>query len=264
MFIILSWVLSIVIIAKVNEVRPYHYVDYNKIISNTIEKGILNVILILSADIIIYIIEICIICLKYKVETYYPSSYTPTVRNTYNDNQSNPVSTTRTNIIEVRQEKKYIVSLQRVLPYEVYSNLKAYIEKGKLILVALIDFYEQMNFEGLTEEQSITDEIIRKISVLSVLLDKMGDEVAKICIEFAHDTDALALLIQYLFPLIIRVIKINVEKGIYSGCQKTTSEQIIVLTKLEKKFETDEDGNVEETFRFKQEVSQASLENLFG
>lgn len=107
----------------------------------------------------------------------------------------------------------------------------------------MIDFYEKMKFEGLTEEKSITDEVINIFLILSDLLDKMGDEVTRICIKFAHDTDALALLVQYLFPLIVANI---------------------VLIQQERTFETDGDGNVRQTFRFRQQVSQASLTNLLG
>jgi hypothetical protein len=270
-FIIISWILSLAIVAKVNKLRKNEK-DYFGV-TNTLKKNIVNTILILTADIIISIIEVGAAA-DYKAETSRPSSYTPTVRYRYNNTntnsstnnnyQSNTVTTTRTNVIVVRHEKQYIVSLQRVLPNEIYSNLKDYIEKGKIILVALIKFYEEMKFEGLTDNQSITDEIIRIILVLSVLLDKMGDEVTKICIQFSHDSDALALLIQYLFPLIVRVIKLNIEKGIYRRCQRTTSEQIVVLTQLERTIERDEDGNVRQTFRFRQQVSQASLANLLG
>jgi len=269
LFIIISWILSLAIVAKVNKLRKKDNDRYG--VTDTVKKNIVNVILILTADIIIGLIEVCSVSANYKEEeTYSPSSYTPTVRyinsnNTNSNYQSNAVSTTtRTNIIVVRQEKKYIASLQRVLPYEVYSNLKNYIEKGKLILLALVKFYDEMKFEGLTDNQSITDEIVRIILILSALLNKMGDEVTKICIQFSHDEDALALLIQYLFPLIVRVIKLNIEKGIYRRCQRTTSEQIVVLTQLERTIERDEDGNVRQTFRFRQQVSQASLVNLLG
>ena len=269
LFIIISWILSLAIVAKVNKLRKKDNDRYG--VTDTVKKNIVNVILILTADIIIGLIEVCSVSANYKEEeTYSPSSYTPTVRyinsnNTNSNYQSNAVSTTtRTNIIVVRQEKKYIASLQRVLPYEVYSNLKNYIEKGKLILLALVKFYDEMKFEGLTDNQSITDEIVRIILILSALLNKMGDEVTKICIQFSHDEDALALLIQYLFPLIVRVIKLNIEKGIYRRCQRTTSEQIVVLTQLERTIERDEDGNVRQTFRFRQQVSQASLVKLLG
>ena len=270
LLIIISWILSLAIIAKVNKLRKKGRDYYG--VTNALKKNIVNAILILTADMIIGLIEVCISFSNYEVEKYNPRNYTPTVRNRYinttntNTNyQINTISTTtRTNVIVVKQEKQYIVSLQRVLPNEVYSNLKDYIEKGKLILVALIKFYEEMKFEGLTDNQSITDEIIRIILVLSVLLGQMGDEVTKICIQFSHDTDALALLIQYLFPLIVRVIKLNIEKGVYRRCQRTTSEQIVVLTQLERTIERDEDGNIKQTFRFRQQVSQASLVNLLG
>ena len=270
LLIIISWILSLAIIAKVNKLRKKGRDYYG--VTNALKKNIVNAILILTADMIIGLIEVCISFSNYEVEKYNPRNYTPTVRNRYinttntNTNyQINTISTTtRINAIVVKQEKQYIVSLQRILPNEVYSNLKDYIEKGKLILVALIKFYEEMKFEGLTDNQSITDEIIRIILVLSVLLGQMGDEVTKICIQFSHDTDALALLIQYLFPLIVRVIKLNIEKGVYRRCQRTTSEQIVVLTQLERKIERDEDGNIKQTFRFRQQVSQASLVNLLG
>ena len=220
LLIIISWILSLAIVAKVNKLRKKGRDYYG--VTNALKKNRVNAILILTADMIIGLIEVCISFSNYEVEKYNPRNYTPTVRNRYinttntNTNyQINTISTTtRINAIVVKQEKQYIVSLQRILPNEVYSNLKDYIEKGKLILVALIKFYEEMKFEGLTDNQSITDEIIRIILVLSVLLGQMGDEVTKICIQFSHDTDALALLIQYLFPLIVRVIKLNIEKRV--------------------------------------------------
>ena len=43
--------------------------------------------------------------------------------------------------------------------------------------------------------------------ILSMLLDKIRDKVANICIEYLHDNDAFILSIQYLFPLILREIK---------------------------------------------------------
>ena len=239
--IVISWILSLAIVAKVNKLRKNDKDEYG--VTNIIKKNIVKVILLLTFDMIIGLLGISFSFLDYEAET---SDFSiPSIRccnNCNNDNIYPTVSTTRTNVIMVRKEKQYIVSLKKVLPNEVYSNLKTYIEKGKLILVALIKFYEEMKFEGLTEEQSITDEIIRIILVLSSLLDKMGDEVTKICIKFAHDSDALALLIQYLFPLIVRVIKLNIEKGIYRRCQRTTSEQIVVLTQLERTIERDEDG----------------------
>ena len=60
------------------------------------------------------------------------------------------------------------------------------------------------------------------------------------------------------------VIKLKIEKGIYRKCQRTTDDQIVVLTQLEKRIETDENGNVRQTFRIRQQVSKASIENLLG
>ena len=235
LLIIINWILSLAIVAKVNKLRKD---DDNFGITNVIKNGIVKVILILTVDLIIGFIQTFILFSKQceKTNTYNSSSYTPTVRVIYSNNtntnnyQVNTVSTTRTNVIMVKKEKQYIISLRRVLSNEVYSNLKANIEKGKIILLALINYFEDMKFEGLTEEESILEEIARIVNLLSILLHSVGDEVTKICISYIQDDDALGLLIQYLFPLILRVIKLKIEKGVYRRSIRTTSEQIIFLT----------------------------------
>jgi len=266
LLIIISWILSLAIVAKVNKLRKD---DDNSGITNAIKNGIVKVIIILTADLIIGFIQTFISISKHCEKTYTnnSSSYTPTARVIYtntntNNYQTNTVSTTRTNVIMVKKEKKYIISLQRVLSNEVYSNLKANIEKGQIILLALIKYFEDMKFEGLTDEESIMEEIARIVNLLSILLHAAGDEVTKICIAYIHDDDALALLIQYLFPLILRVIKLKIEKGVYRRSIRTTSEQIIFLTRIEQTIERDENGNIRQTLRFRQQVSNASLINL--
>ena len=84
----------------------------------------------------------------------------------------------------MKKEKKYIIKLWRVL---------------------LIYFFEDMKFEGWTRIKYYARNF--KNYILSMLLDKIRDKVANICIEYLHDNDAFILSIQYLFPLILREIK---------------------------------------------------------
>ena len=262
--IVLSWILSLSIVDPVNKLRKDDRDEYG--VTDPIKKGIVKVILILTADLLVGLTEAVASYYYEAKSTYYSSSYSPTVRVTYSNTNTNNynASTTRTNVIVVRHERQYIASLRRVLSNEAYSNLKASIEKGQLLMLALVKFYEEMRFEGFTEEKTISEEITGIIAILSSLLDKMGDPVAHILIEFCEDNDALALLVQYIFPLIIRVIKLNIERGKYRRFQRTINEQIVVLTQLERRVERDENGNVTQTFRFRQQVSQASLANLLG
>ena len=262
--IILSWILSLAIVDPVNKLRKD---DGDKFgVTDPIKKGIVKVILILTPDLLVGLTEAVASYYYETKSTYYSSSYSPTVRVTYSNTNNNNynVTTTRTNVIVVRHERQYLVSLKRVLSNEVYSNLKASIEKGQLLMMALIKFYKDMRFEGFTEEKTITGEITSLIVILSSLLDKMGDPVSHILLEYSEDHDAIALLVQYIFPLIVRVIKLNIERGKYRRFQRTINEQIVVLTQLERTVERDENGNVTQTFRFRQQVSQASLANILG
>ena len=108
-----------------------------------------------------------------------------------------------------------------------------------------------MNFEGLSEKDAIISEINNIISQLSKLLIKKGDEVAKICFYSFREDESVYFLLQYLFTLLVVVIKLIKEKGIYRIYQKENSEQIMILTQLERTIERDENENVRQTFRFR-------------
>ena len=269
-FIISNLVLIFIILKKINNM--YSDIDDAIIITDSIKESFIKLIYIFGADVILNIIQICVAFKKYQIgaidnpqETGEIVRVIPTksINNNYNDYQIN-TATTRTNVILVRHEKKIITLLRRVLPEDIFSNLDYYIGRGKYIIVYLVEFYFKMNFEGLTEKSPIISEINNIITQLSELLIGTGDEVVKICFYNFQENEAAYFLLQYLFPLVMMVIKLKIEKGIYRKCQRTTDDQILVLTQLERRIETDENGNVRQTFRFRQQVSKASIENLLG
>jgi hypothetical protein len=81
----------------------------------------------------------CVSFKKYKIEnTYSPSNYIPKVEvtqtnnNNYVNYQANS-ATTRSNIILVRKEKKYVTALRSILVDEDIDKLNIYIDIGDYI-----------------------------------------------------------------------------------------------------------------------------------
>lgn len=163
----------------------------------------------------------------------------------------------------IRQSQS-IIRLRSVLSSTIYLNLNYYAERGKAMLVDLIGFYLDMYFDGFTNTETITKEITNNITILASFLVSSGDEVAKICLE-SNEEDAICLLLYYLFPFIISLIKIKIEKGIYQRTYPVaTVNQIRILTQLERRIEIDERGNITESFRYRKQISQTTLNNLLG
>ena len=223
-----------------------------------IKSGIIKIILLLIAKIALGVFQIYI----YKIDENDTcnnccsgSDYIPSPsRNT----QTTQPTTSR--IITV--QRQFTVRLKEVLSYEVYSKLRDYIEKGKKILAELVIFYHEMNFIGLTTKESISKEIVNIIVQLAGLLKYKGDKIIDICLESKED-DAMWLLLCYLFPFIILVIKLKIEKGIYRRVSYVqVTSQVRLLVQLEKRVERDINGNIIQTFRFRQNISQSTLLNI--
>jgi hypothetical protein len=264
--IIANLVLIFLVLKKI--INMYSDIDDAVVVTDSLIKCLKMLLYIFGGDIILFIIQICVAFKKYKIGV----KDTPPepdriirvipIQSPIGDNYQINSVTTRSNVNLVRNEKKLITLLKRVLPEEVSSNLDEYIERGKYIIVDLIDFYLKMKFEGLTEKTSIIIEINNIIMQLSELLIETGDEVVKICFENIKEEESISFLYHYLFPLAMMVIKLKIEKGIYRKCQR--DDQILVLTQLERTIEKDENGNERQVFRIRQKVSQASIENLLG
>ena len=228
----------------------------------------IKVIPFFIADLILYIIQMCVAFKKYKIkDTQTEPYFTPTVKdiqpntnNNNNDNYPEYIVTTRSNIILVRKEKKYVTALRRVLPEDVFPHLDEYIEKGKLMMAKLVKYLFDMQFEGLTEIKVIQSELTDILARLMYLLKNMKDQIAIICEKNEDKEEApLNFLIQYLFPLIIKVIRLRIQNWKYKNSQRAKSEQIIILNLLEKTIDLDENGNVTNGYRINRQVVESYL-----
>ena len=254
--------------AKVNKVRKK--LDGYKL-TDKIKKGIVGVIIILTSNIILYFLNVGFYA---DIKTNSPSpqrktnyipSYTrreseePVISSRPTTQRITSQTTTRTQVIHVNQQAQYLIRLRSVVSSEIYSKIKEYVERGKELLGSLCGFYIDMKFIGFTSEDSIVNEIKSIVFLLGAVLKNMGDNVVKICIE-TESQDTLYLLIYYIFPLIILLIRLKIEKGIYRRSITITTSEIQLLTHLER----DNVRNVRATFRFSQHISQSSLINLLN
>ena len=132
-------------------------------------------------------------------------------------------------------------------------------------MMALIAFFIDMEFDGLTSDESIIKELADIIwKVARILGDILGDRFAKACLE-AQTDDHLMLFMHYAFPYIIDFIKFKIEKGIYKKRSNSGLANLIqVLTQVERKIEQDEQGNIRVSFRVKRQINQVSFTGLLS
>ena len=125
---------------------------------------------------------------------------------------------------------------------------------------ALIEFFINMKFDGLTTDESITNELISIIiGVARALSDVCGDNITKALL-LAGTDEHLMLLMHYAFPVIVGVIKLKIEKGVYKKTYTNNNINLIQqLTQVERRIERDEEGNIKISFRVSRQINQASL-----
>ena len=99
--IVLSWILSLSIVDPVNKLRKDDRDEYG--VTDPIKKGIVKVILILTTDMIIGLIQSYLSILKYCDETNNSSNYNRTVKNTYNNTSINNFQTNISRQLELMQ-----------------------------------------------------------------------------------------------------------------------------------------------------------------
>ena len=153
--------------------------------------------------------------------------------------------------------------LSNVLPREVYKNLKSFIQQGKEKMFILIKFYYEMRFDGLTTEESISNELAGIIiGVAKILSEVFNDRIARVCLELGTE-DHLMLLMHYTFPLIISVIKLKIERGIYRRSVNVAHVNVVqMLTQVQRRIELDEQGNIRISFRINRRINQNSFVGL--
>ena len=200
----------------------------------------------------------------------YNYNYTPSNNN--NNNNYNISSTSR-NIIATRVQVRQTITrttttrvllLTNVLPRQIYENLRSFIELGKQKLIALVKFYQEMQFVGFTSDEIIKNEITSIAKMVSILLSEgFEDPITKVLFKTKSD-ESIMLLIHYTFPLIIKVIKLKLEKGIYRRDNVEKVNIVKVLTQLEQNIIREEQGNKKLFFRFSRHVNRTFLDGLLN
>ena len=199
----------------------------------------------------------------------YNYNYTPSI----NNNNNNNISSTSRNIIATRVQVRQTITrttttrvllLSNVLPRQIYENLRSFIELGKQKLIALVKFYQEMQFVGFTSGDDIINEITSIVVMVSVLLSEVfEDPVTKVLLQ-SKTEENIMLLMHYTFPLIIEVIKLKIEKGVYRRNNVIRVNLVQVLTQVERNIIRDEQGNIRLSFRVSRQVNQSSLAELLN
>ena len=153
----INWCMSISIIPKLDKVRGGEF-DYR--ITDDIRNNILKIIFLYSFCYVYIIIQYYI---KDKSEYTIEEKPWNTVALKINNNNNNIATTSRRNIETYTETNAIttnrIILLSNILPEQVYRNIKSFIELGKAKLGALVGFFIEMKFDGLTDKDSIINEI---------------------------------------------------------------------------------------------------------
>jgi hypothetical protein len=266
----INWAMALAIVAKVNRLRKK---DGDVVgLTNKIKSGIIATIIISSIDLIFIFCQFVLLVLNYQ---YNMSNSLSKIHSFFNDIHNNKniqigtnqPSTNRTSgTIIVREIYDRNSLIRNVIPNEVYDNLKIYVEMGKLLFVKISAFYEEMGFDGLTTLDRISNEILEIIMKLSRITKDGGDPIPETFIGLyllEKNMDNLHLLVLYLFPLIMMIIKIKIDLGLYKrSAQIDRSKAIVILERMQRAFEKDVNKNIRQTFRYTRQINQYSLENL--
>ena len=270
----INWCMSISIIPKLNKVRGD---GYDNKLTDDIKARIIGVICLYSFCYVYIFIQYCIkdiyeSCKKNEEPRIAPVEK-PKFRIAVRVNNDNDNITTTRNIatnsqnVETSQAitTNRVILLSNILPEQVYRNIKSFIELGKAKLIMLTGFFIEMKFDGLTDQDSIINEIsLLVVMVGKILSEVFDDRIVKALIDSGSE-DHIMLLLHYIFPFIVAVIKMKIEKGLYKRSPDLSQINLVqVLTRIERKVELDEQGNIQLSFRISKQVNQIPLERLLN
>ena len=272
-FLFINWCMSISIIPKLNKIRGN---GYNNKLTDDIKASIIGIICLYSFCYIYiflqyYVEDIMKLCTEEKQPQNKVGENPRYIIALRIRNDENNINTTSRNNITTNMENNNItttnsvVLLSNILPEQIYRNIKSFIELGKAKLLVLAGFFIEMKFDGLTDRDSIINEISELVAMVGkVLSDIFDDKIAKALLEIGSE-DSLMLLLHYIFPFVVAVIKTKIEKGLYKRTEDLSQTNFVqVLTQIERKIELDEQGNIKLSFRISKQVNQVSLERLLN
>ena len=276
-FLFINWCMSISIIPKLNEVRGHRY--DNKLTDNidNIKARIIGIICLYSFCYVYIFIQYCIEDIYESCKKNEEPRITPVEKPKFRiavrvNNDNDNITTTRniaTNSQNVETSQAIttnrVILLSNILPEQVYRNIKSFIELGKAKLIMLTGFFIEMKFDGLTDQDSIINEIsLLVVMVGKILSEVFDDRIVKALIDSGSE-DHIMLLLHYIFPFIVAVIKMKIEKGLYKRSPDLSQINLVqVLTRIERKVELDEQGNIQLSFRISKQVNQIPLERLLN
>ena len=130
-------------------------------LTNKIKSGIVISIIIITFQLILIFVQFFLVVKKtdenntsYPRIISYSPAYTPTTQvNNYVHTQTNSYTNRRIEVIQVRCQST--ISIRKVVPKEVYSNLKNCVNAGKILYLCIYKFFDQQKFDGLTNSESI-------------------------------------------------------------------------------------------------------------
>ena len=99
------------------------------------------------------------------------------------------------------------------------------------------------------------------LKVLCYLLKEEGNQISEtLKMMLLNDIDDIFyLLVLYLYPLILLVIKIKINEGVYKmSYQIVTTNVFTVLEQLESHFERDINSNIRKIFRYRRQINRAT------
>ena len=270
----INWCMSISIIPKLNKVRGD---GYDNKLTDDIKDRIIGVICLYSFCYVYIFIQYCIEDIYESCKKNEGPRITPVEKPKFRiavrvNNDNDNITTTRniaTNSQNVETSQAIttnrVILLSNILPEQVYRNIKSFIELGKAKLIMLTGFFIEMKFDGLTDQDSIINEIsLLVVMVGKILSEVFDDRIVKALIDSGSE-DHIMLLLHYIFPFIVAVIKMKIEKGLYKRSPDLSQINLVqVLTKIERKVELDEQGNIQLSFRISKQVNQIPLEKLLN
>ena len=270
----INWCMSISIIPKLNKVRGD---GYDNKLTDDIKDRIIGVICLYSFCYVYIFIQYCIEDIYESCKKNEEPRITPVEKPKYSiavrvNNDNDNITTTRniaTNSQNVETSQAIttnrVILLSNILPEQVYRNIKSFIELGKAKLIMLTGFFIEMKFDGLTDQDSIINEIsLLVVMVGKILSEVFDDRIVKALIDSGSE-DHIMLLLHYIFPFIVAVIKMKIEKGLYKRSPDLSQINLVqVLTRIERKVELDEQGNIQLSFRISKQVNQIPLERLLN
>lgn len=228
-FIFICWILSISVLSKINKTPE----TYSSELLDKLKGKSTKIVIIETFSLVFYILDIIIyfrLILNYNCNSnsepikssspristsYTPTSYLYTSTSTNNQKQETSSQSVRRDIIEA------------YLTIQIYNALieGIYEERGKIHYRKIVDFFKSQQYDGLMEENEIEREIFNIICFLSIKLSTR-DKIVK---SYSNNlTKNKFILCEYLLELILALIKLNIQKGIYKRTyyiiHKTTVE----------------------------------------